>query len=288
MTYLNKAILVLLLGTVLLSSCEQERIEDTRALHPFERETPVIFGFLRSGATSIILEGSRTVPFYDQATTRPLNDLEGILYNASQALGRTVPTRDGEYVVILDEELRSGSGYSMEFIHPNFGSVYVREVIIPHAVNWLTAEVSPREPGFTLRGIHDIVPDSFSVSYKLLRFAEGEVINQNELDVLPVRNATQPLDDTFNSSEAYNISPEFIRFDPVTRVPTDTVMLDSVQLVVYTWGPEVHEFTTSLQETNSSFGDGSESIDGLTYSNLENAFGLIAGFATDTITYRLN
>jgi hypothetical protein len=73
----------------------------------------------------------------------------------------------------------------------------------------------------------------------------------------------------------------------VTLTPIDTVRVDSVQLILYTWGEEVGRFVTSLAETNQEFGDGSESIDGTSWTNIEGGFGLAAGFSTDTLVVYL-
>jgi hypothetical protein len=154
-------------------------------------------------------------------------------------------------------------------------------------VSIISVDTLSRQDRIVLTGTFSPVAPGLSVSSKLLRYGEGIILNTGGGKLLPLREAKQPINESFNRTEEYFITEQFTIFDRVTRTPSDTIMIDSVQLILYTWGEEVIRFNEAIAGTNQSFGDGGESIDNTSWSNVEGGHGFVAGFATDTITIDL-
>lgn len=277
---------LLLSLVILLVSCEQEVIDDTINLHPFPGERPVVFAYLSNQASPITLEASRTLPFYDSRSTALLDNLTGSLIADDRPVGELIPGPEGSYEIVLSETLGTQVSYHLELMHPDFPFFRTDTVTLPQPVQWSNLQVTDLPLGVAIVGSFGTVPQGQSVSHKIIRYGEGTVIDSTEITKLPVLRADQPLMSASNQTEEVIIRPEITIFDPITRTPSDTVRIDSAHLVLYTWGKEVGKFLRSLDETNRNFGDGDESISDVTYTNVEGGFGLVTGFATDTVTFR--
>lgn len=280
---MNK-IFYLVLSMVLLVNCEQERSDDTRDLHPYSGDKPVVFAFLRAESERVDIEAMQTVPYYSTSANAALNELTGNLVADGVPAGTLVPEELGRYSIDLEMALSNASEYSFTFDHPGFGVFRTAEIIIPIPVNLMSLDTVHRQGRINISGEFSSVPTGLSVSSKLLRYGEGMILNNNSPSLLPVRSASEPLSNDFNLTQEYTITEQFTIFDQETLVPTDTINVDSVQLILYTWGEEVIRFNRALAETNASFGDGSESIDGTSWTNVIGGHGLVAGFAADTLT----
>lgn len=284
---MNNKFIGLLLSLVLFTACEQERREDTRFLHPYSGDMPVVFSFLQSGTTRIDVQGMRTLPFYSQEAEANLTDLSGSLNAYGQSIADLFPVSPGRYSIDLDEELTTEPTYHLSFEHPDFGAFRTADVSIPPPVKITNVDTTHRQERISLTYEFGSIPAGLSVSSKLLRYGEGTILNSAEGELLPIRDVEESGTGGTNMTRTYAIMERFVIFDPDTRVPVDTITVDSVQLILYTWGKEVIRFNRSLAGTNQEFGDGDETIDGTSWSNVEGGHGLVAGFATDTVTVML-
>ena len=123
-----------------------------------------------------------------------------------------------------------------------------------------------------------------SFSQKLLLYGRGKVINDRELDRLPNVTTTRERDTPLANTQQYSIRDTRTVFDQQTRVPIDTILVDSVKLIHYTWGRELDLLNRSIRETSEEVGDGTRTIDGTTWTNIQGGYGIVVGYATDTVT----
>ncbi|MFK8163840.1 MAG: hypothetical protein AB8H12_15450 [Lewinella sp.] len=281
---MNNKFIGLLLSLVLLTACEQERREDTQFLHPYSGDMPVVFAYLHNGTARIDVQAMRTLPYYSPEPEANLIDLSGSLNVSGQSLSDLVPVSAGRYTIDLDEVLTIEPSYHLALEHPDFGAFRTAAVSIPSPVEITDIDTTRQQERISLSGGVGSVPTGLSVSSKLLRYGEGIILNSEGGELLPIRDAEEFVTDVTNRTRTYAITERFVIFDPDTRVPVDTIMVDSVQLILYTWGEEVIRFNRSRAGTNQEFGDGDETIDGTSWSNVEGGHGLVAGFATDTVT----
>jgi|GEM_PF-3331014 hypothetical protein len=280
----NNIAVWIVLFFVFFAACEQERLDDTRALHPCSGDMRVVFAFLNGGAIRIDIEAQRTLPYYSQEASAELIGLDGSLVVSEQAVGAVIPVSEGRYVIDLDNPLTDEFAYHLSFGHPDFGTFRTAAINIIQPVSIICIDTFSRQGRIVLTGNFSPVSPGLSVSSKLLRYGEGIILNSGGGKLLPLRAAKQPINESFNTTEEYFITEQFTIFDRETRTPSDTIRIDSVQLILYTWGEEAIRFNESIAGTNQRFGDGGESIDNTSWSKVEGGYGLVAGFATDTLT----
>lgn len=278
--------LLVMLSFALLVSCEQERVEDTRALHPYSGDEPVLFAFLRKGATTVEIEAQLTLPFYSTEASADLTNLTGRLFASGNSLGAFFSVSEGRYAIDFTDSLSVEETYYLDCEHPTLGDFRTAEVSLPLPLLLSGVDTVRQNGALNVQGFFGRLPAGISVSSKLLRYGEGNILNNNE-DLLPLREAHQPQGEDFNVTTAYRVRTSFVVFDQETLMPADTLRVDSFQVILYTWGEEVLRFNRSLAETGQEFGDGGESIDGTGWSNVEGGHGLVAGFSTDTVTILL-
>lgn len=271
----------------LLTACEQEREDDTRFLHPYSGNMPVIFTYLHHGATSVEVEAQTTLPYYSQEAGADLLELTGFLFASGEPIGALTPIEEGKYSIDFEAALSNDFDYYLSLEHPEFDTFRTSEVTIPEPVRIAGIDTVRRGVDIYITGNFGSVDPGLSVSSKLLRFGEGQILNSDNGKRLPVAHAALPQNAGMNQTTEYRFRNEFVVFDQETLTPADTVVIDSVLLVLYTWGAEVSQFNESIAGVNQEFGDGGESIDNTTWSNVESGHGMIAGFSTDTITLRL-
>ena len=278
---------LLLTAFILFTSCEQERVDDTARLHPFSGQQPIVFALLPSGAETIRVEAQLTVPVYSEEVSAPLSAIDLSLVKAGETYANLLEEEPGFYSGVVPTAIQEDERYHLDMNHADFGIFRSSDFFIPKAVGLTGVDSTSRDGLLMLTGTFGTVPTNIFTSSKLLRYGEGVIVNATTGNSLPIRSAQRSLNEAFNKTEEYIVRPTFTLFDQVTLTPIDTVRVDSVQLILYTWGEEVGRFVTSLAETNQEFGDGSESIDGTSWTNIEGGFGLAAGFSTDTLVVYL-
>ncbi len=282
-----KLILSILIGlavAIAFPSCEQEREADLSELHPFPGETPVLFSFLQSGSKMIETELYTTGPLLDTSANNYITGAEVTLIGPRET-SKLDDMGDGIFTDYLDHPLQSEESYYISVATDRFGSVQSNTVVVPSPIRisrydsvhdkgklYLTAEFQPLQY------------KTQSFSQRLLRYGAGKILNASGIDKLPIPGAELPVRPGIQTTREYSLSPYYTVFDPQTKVPSDTIRVDSIHLILYTWGPEVAKFNASVRESSNGIGDGTEPIENTTWSNIEGGYGLVAGFATDTLT----
>lgn len=281
---MNRLFSTLTFCLIILTACEQERIDDTQALHPYPGDVPVVFAFLERGSRHLDVEAQRTLPYFSEEVNAYLLDLTGDLMASGEPIAPVVPLDTGRYIVNPEAALTVETPYHLALEHPDFGQFRTGDVFLPDPVTITNTDTTRNGRDVYLTGTFGDVPAGLSVSSKILTFGEGSAVRRGAAERLPARQARQPLNAADNRTREHFFREEYVVFDPDLFIPIDTVAIDSVQLILYTWGEEVLRFNQSLNGTNQEFGDGGESIDVLSWSNVEGGHGLVAGFATDTVT----
>ena len=276
------------MGSVILSlllvGCEVERPDDTRSIHPFGGEELVLFSYYETGSNTLLVEASHTIPVYELGAPREVDDL---VVRASLGGEDYVLSYSGQgtYVAVVDP-VPAGALLSISVSHSDYGEVASEQVVVPQKTFLEDTEVRRVNDRILIRGSYDFLP-GLSYSSKLLRYGEGGEIGNGGTHLLPIIGAVDDLSAEIGRTREHSFRSEFVVFDRESLVPIDTVRVDSVAMVLYAWSYEVAPFLKSVAETGGQFGDGLESIDGVTYTNVRNGYGLVTAFATDTVIYVL-
>lgn len=272
---------------LVFNSCEIERVDDTRTLHPFSGEELVVFSFIEAGTNIATLQAMHTLPIYNGETEAAVENLDVELVRNTE---RSIFIHDSAGIYSANiQPVANFDTFHIFVQSPNYGVFESTPVIMPLPIEFNGFDSLRIDDALIIKGFFSAPSDFLvSTSSKILRYAEGRLIFQSmNSDLIPVREAIIPESSDVNETEVYVVRPDFTVFDPVTRIPIDTIVLDSVRLVLYTWSKEIELFNSSIRGTNREFGDGSESINETSWTNLIGGHGVIGAFATDTLTIKL-
>lgn len=284
---ISRLLMIATVMSFLLFNCEQETEDDTTRLHPFSGEELVIFSFLGAGSEKITVEAYHTVPVFSLETEADVEDLNLVLKRGEETMSALSYAGNGKYVSPIPE-IQELEEYSLYITSPEYGDFRSGKIHIPVPEKISRFDSLRRNGTLEISGYFDVpAVDMISYSSKMLIYGEGRALNNRLPDQLPASSAALPLFRGENKTKQFNVKLQFSIFDTITRIPIDTVQVDSVQLVLYTWSQEIELFNQAFREVNRSFGDGTESIDNIGWTNIPGAHGVLAGFATDTLTIKI-
>lgn len=267
---------------VLLSSCEFNTKVELDIPEP-ESKLSVI-AYLETGGNSAVFV-SPVSDVFDPNTVKELDNVIVSLFQQGSFLCNLEPIGNNNYYALSPNcYLNSGDSYSLMAIADDFEEVQSGETRIPEKIYIDTIELKDSTNNYLLFefSFQDNTLEENYYAKKIEKYYQGNLlVDSNYLE--PLIDPALAFSDIHFNGEEHKATLETYALESFEG---EQVRVDEVKVILFSLSRELFEFFNTIDNLEGTFSDPILESD-IIFSNLENGYGIVGGFAADTITLHL-
>lgn len=265
-----------------MSSCEFNTKVELEIPEPESKLS--LIAYLEAGANSSVFV-SPVSSVFDTNSIRELDNPKVSLFQQGSFLCNLEPLSNNNYFALPPNcQLNSDNSYSLTAIVDDYDEIQSLETTIPKKVYLNTIELKDSTNNYLLFefSFQDNTFEENFYAKKIEKYYQGNLLIDSSWSE-PLINPALVFSDVHFDGDEYEAIIETYALEDFDG---ERVRADEVKVILFSLSRELYEFFNTIHNLEGTFSDPILESD-VIFSNLENGYGIVGGFAADTITLHL-